>query len=146
MQIVDYYGLKISLNNYLDATFPDIIRVYDENFANPSVFNDGARWITPIYGNCVSDEVIKRLEFFVYVFSKSDPEGLELAKIVTRVLKAFYDETQNDGRKRIPFYEVDNGALVQISSIIASDTSVEGIFRLEDSTIAQAVRVELSWC
>ena len=144
--MVDYHGLRISLNNFIDAEFPDVIRVYDENFADPNVFEDGSRWLSPVYGSCDPESHIKKLEFFIYVFSKSDPEGLELSKIITRVVAAFYDNTKNDGKRRIPFYSVVNGSLVQKSTILSSDLTVEQGFNLTDSTKAQAIRIELSWC
>lgn len=144
--MTNYNGLKISMNSFIEQSLPSYTHVFDENFADPETFESGARWVTPVYGECNPDDVIKESEFFIYCFVKGDPEGLELAEMIDTVYGAFSDPEQNDGNKRIPFNIVKDGNLLQVSTIIASDIRFEGTFRLGDSTLAQAVRINLLWC
>ena len=144
--MTSYNGLKISMNNFIDQNLSSYIRVFDENFADPETFESGAKWITPVYGDCDPDSVVKEVEFFLYCFSKGDIEGLELSKMIDSVCGIFSDPAQNDGNKRIPFNVVNGGVLLQVSTIIASDIKIEGTFRLGDSTIGQAVKINLLWC
>ena len=144
--MTSYNGLKISMNNFIDQNLSSYIRVFDENFADPETFESGAKWLTPVYGDCDPDSVVKEMEFFIYCFSKGDVEGLELSKMIDSVREIFSDPAQNDGNKRIPFNVVNGETLLQVSTIIASDIKIEGTFRLGDSTIGQAVKINLLWC
>lgn len=144
--MTSYNGLKISMNNYIEQNLSSYTIVFDENFADPETFESGSKWITPVYGDCDPDSVVKELEFFLYCFAKGDIEGLELSKMIDSVREIFSDPTQNDGNKRIPFNVVKDGTLLQVSTIIASDIRIEGSFRLGDSTLSQAVRINLLWC
>ena len=136
------------MNTYMDDVFSSYTIVFDENFADPEVFGTGAKWITPVYGpgSISPTDPIKQIEFFVYCFSKGDAEGLELSEMLDVVISAFIDDTMNDGKKRIPFYVIDGGSRVQVSTIIASDIKIERSYRLGDSTVAQTVKVSLTWC
>lgn len=141
-------GLRLSMNEFMDANYPSYTIVYDENFAEPEVFSSGAKWITPVYGPGPVDPTnpVKQIEFFLYCFSKGDAEGLELTEMLDTVIKSFVDATVPDGRKRIPFFVVDNGTRVQVSTIIASDIQLERAYRLGDSTSAQTIKMFLTWC
>ena len=141
-----YNGLKISMNNFIEQNLSSYMIVFDENFADPETFESGAKWLTPVYGPCDPDSVVKEIEFFVYCFAKGDIEGLELSEMIDSVRGIFSDPLQNDGNKRIPFNVVKDGALLQVSTIIASDIKIEETFRLGDSTLGQAVRINLLWC
>lgn len=134
------------MNNFIEANLSDFIIVFDENFADPETFESGSKWLTPIYGDCNPSSVVKEIEFFIYCFSKGDIEGLEMSEMIDKVCSVFSDPAQNDGNKRIPFNIVKDGSLLQVSTIIASDISIEGTFRLGDSTLGQAVRFNLLWC
>ena len=144
--MTNYNGLKISMNNFIEQNLSSYTIVFDENFADPETFESGAKWLTPVYGPCDPDSVVKEIEFFVYCFSKGDIEGLKLSEMIDSVCGVFSDPTQNDGNKRIPFNVVKDGQLLRVSTIIASDIRIEGTFRLGDSTLAQAVRINLLWC
>ena len=141
-------GLRLSMNTFMDESFPIYTIVYDENFADPEVFGTGAKWITPVYGaGPVSPtDPIKEIEFFIYCFSKGDAEGLELAEMLDTVMAAFLDDTANDGKKRIPLYVIEGGVRVQLSTIIASDIKIERSYRLGDSTSVQPLKFSLLWC
>ena len=141
-----YNGLKISMNNFIEQNLSSYMIVFDENFADPETFESGAKWLTPMYGPCDPDSVVKEIEFFVYCFAKGDIEGLGLSEMIDSVRGIFSDPIQNDGNKRIPFNVVKDGALLQVSTIIASDIKIEETFRLGDSTLGQAVRINLLWC
>lgn len=141
-----YNGLKISMNNFIEQNLSSYMIVFDENFADPETFESGAKWLTPMYGPCDPDSVVKEIEFFVYCFAKGDIEGLGLSEMIDSVRGIFSDPLQNDGNKRIPFNVVKDGALLQVSTIIASDIKIEETFRLGDSTLGQAVRINLLWC
>ena len=141
-----YNGLKISMNNFIEQNLSSYTIVFDENFADPETFESGSMWLTPVYGDCDPDSVVKEIEFFVYCFSKGDIEGLKLSEMIDSVCGVFSDPTQNDGNKRIPFNVVKDGQLLRVSTIIASDIRIEGTFRLGDSTLGQAVRINLLWC
>ena len=141
-----YNGLKISMNNFIEQNLSSYMIVFDENFADPETFESGAKWLTPVYGPCDPDSVVKEIEFFVYCFAKGDIEGLGLSEMIDSVRGIFSDPIQNDGNKRIPFNVVKDGALLQVSTIIASDIKIEETFRLGDSTLGQAVRINLLWC
>lgn len=141
-----YNGLKISMNNFIEQNLSSYMIVFDENFADPETFESGAKWLTPVYGPCDPDSVVKEIEFFVYCFAKGDIEGLGLSEMIDSVRGIFSDPLQNDGNKRIPFNVVKDGALLQVSTIIASDIKIEETFRLGDSTLGQAVRINLLWC
>lgn len=144
--MTNYNGLKISMNNFIEQNLSSYTIVFDENFADPETFESGTRWLTPVYGPCDPDSVVKEIEFFVYCFSKGDIEGLRLSEMIDSVHGIFSDPMQNDGNKRIPFNVVKDGQLLRVSTIIASDIKIEETFRLGDSTLAQAVRVNLLWC
>lgn len=141
-------GLRLSMNDFMDNNLSAYQIIYDENFANPDTFSAGAKWITPIYGSgdIAPTNPVKEIEFFIYCFSKGDAEGLELAEMIDAVCNSFSDQNNTDGKKRIPFYVVDNGVRVQVSTIMASDIFIERGYRLGDSTSAQAVRTVLKWC
>lgn len=141
-----YNGLKISMNNFIEQNLSSYTIVFDENFADPETFESGAKWLTPMYGPCDPDSVVKEIEFFVFCFAKGDIEGLGLSEMIDSVRGIFSDPIQNDGNKRIPFNVVKDGALLQVSTIIASDIKIEETFRLGDSTLGQAVRINLLWC
>jgi hypothetical protein len=134
------------MNNFIETNLSDYTIVFDENFADPDIFESGAKWITPVYGEYDPSSTVKEIDFFFYCFVKGDPEGLELAKLIDVICGIFSDPAQNDGNKRIPFNIVKDGALERVSTIIASDIGIESSFRLGDSTLAQAVRVKLLWC
>ena len=144
--MTSYNGLKISMNNFIEQNLSSYTIVFDENFADPETFESGSMWLTPVYGDCDPDSVVKEIEFFVYCFSKGDIEGLKLSEMIDSVCGVFSDPTQNDGNKRIPFNVVKDGQLLRVSTIIASDIRIEGTFRLGDSTLGQAVRINLLWC
>ena len=144
--MTNYNGLKISMNNFIEQNLSSYTIVFDENFADPETFESGAKWLTPVYGPCDPDSVVKEIEFFVFCFSKGDIEGLELSEMIDSVCGAFSDPTKNDGNKRIPFNVVKDGALLQVSTIMASDIRIEETFRLGDSTLGQSVRINLLWC
>ena len=144
--MTNYNGLKISMNNFIEQNLSSYTIVFDENFADPETFESGSMWLTPVYGDCDPDSVVKEIEFFVYCFSKGDIEGLKLSEMIDSVCGVFSDPTQNDGNKRIPFNVVKDGQLLRVSTIIASDIRIEGTFRLGDSTLGQAVRINLLWC
>jgi hypothetical protein len=144
--MTNYNGLKISMNNFIETNLTGYTIVFDENFADPDVFESGARWLTPVYGDLDPSRTVKEIEFFFYCFAKGDPEGLELSKMIDEICGLFSDPTQNDGNKRIPFNIVKDGSLERVSTIMASDIGIESSFRLGDSTLGQAVRVKLLWC
>lgn len=146
MSQTNYNGLKISMNNFIETNLSDYLIVFDENFADPDTFESGARWLTPVYGDCNPSDTVKEIEFFIYCFVKGDPEGLEMSEMIDKVCGIFSDPAQNDDNKRIPFNIVKDGILQRVSTIIASDINIEGTFRLGDSTLGQAVRFNLLWC
>ena len=141
-------ALRVSMNTFMDDNFSAYTIVYDENFADPETFAPGSKWITPIYGegDILPTDAVKSIEFYVYCFSKGDPEGLELSEMLDAVVAAFLDETQNDGKKRIPMVSVETGTPVQISTIMALDIAVERSYKLGDSTSVQSVVAILQWC
>lgn len=144
--MANYNGLRISMNTFIEDNFSDYTIVFDENFADPETFEAGAKWITPVYGPCSPDTTVKEIELFIICFAKGDTEGLEASKMVDKVLSSFDDPTMPDGNKRIPFYVVQDGTRVVVSSIFASDTKVLDSDRLGDSTTVLPVKIRLQWC
>jgi len=143
MQRTNYNGLKISLEKFLQEHLPDILIITDPTDIPE---NEPDSWISVIYGNCDLISIVKRAEISFHCLTKNDAGGFIRSKLIDRLIEAFHDYTQNDTIRRIPFYIVENGSLVQKSSILASDTFIDGHYRLTTDITGQTVRFELVWC
>lgn len=137
-----YNGLKISIDKFLSEHLSDVVIVNDPTEL-PDTEPDS--WISVIYGDCDLISITKSAEISFHCLSKNDDGGFIRAQLIDKLIAAFEDATQDDEIRRIPFYIVENGSLVQVSTILASDTFIDGHYRLTTDITGQSVRFSLIW-
>jgi hypothetical protein len=139
----EYNGFKVSIDKFLSENFTGITVVCDPTEI-PEVEPD--EWISVIYGDCDIVSIVRKGEISFHCLAKNDDGGFRRAKLIDLLIeKLTKDENQEDGLRRIPFYVVENGSLVQKSSILASDTFIDGHYRLTADITGQTVRIEFIW-
>ena len=139
----EYNGLKISMDKFLQETLTDVLVVNDPSEVDED--NEPDEWISVIYGDCDLVSIIKKTEISFHCLTKNDDGGFRRAKLIDKLIKVFEDSEQSDNTKRIPLYVVEDGSLVQKSTILASDTFVDGHYRLTPDITGQSVRFEFIW-
>ena len=139
----EYNGLKISIDKFMSENLTGVTVVCDPTEI-PEVEPD--EWISVIYGDCDLISIVKKTEISFHCLTKNDDGGFRRAKLIdTLIEKLTKDENQVDEIRRIPFYVVENGSLVQKSTILASDTFIDGHYRLTTDITGQSVRFEFIW-
>lgn len=141
-------GFKISLSNFIDAQAAigtPLHVVYDKSLTDATnVDNSVKEWIAVNFGS-MDFEGIYEAEVTVNVLTREDPEGLASDAVFDRVLGFFSDPAMPDGNKRISFYEVKNGVLVQTSTMWLARAIPMREFTLMDETKVCPTQLYLSW-
>ena len=141
-------GFKISVSNFIDQEalkVPAIHVVYDKGLADTTNTDKTIKeWIPVTFGGM--DFVgIYEGQVDVNVLTREDPEGLKNDALLDRVLNFFSDQAMPDGNKRIPFYEVIDGALVQTSTMWLARVVPLREFTLLDETKVCPTQLWFSW-
>lgn len=139
----EYNGLKISIDKFLQENLTGVLVVNDPTEVPEDTEPD--EWISVIYGDCDIISIVKKTEISFHCLTKNDDGGFRRAKLIDKLIKVFEDNNQGDNTRRIPFYVVENGSLVQKSTILASDTFIDGHYRLTTDITGQSVRFDLIW-
>ena len=139
----EYNGLKISMDKFLTETLTDVVFVNDPSEIDED--NEPDEWISVIYGDCDIVSTPRKTEISFHCLTKNDDGGFRRAKLIDKLIKAFEDNNQSDNTRRIPFYVVENSVLVQKSTILASDTYIDGHYRLTTDITGQSVRFDFIW-
>ena len=138
----EYNGFKISIDKFLSENLPDVVVVSDPSEipdANPD------EWISLIYGDADIVSIVKRSDISFHCLTKNDDGGFRRASLIDKLVRVFEDDNQTDKTRRIPFYVVEDGSLVQKSTILASDTFIDGHYRLTADITGQSVRFQFIW-
>jgi hypothetical protein len=141
-------GFKISLSNFIDAQAAlgsPLHVVYDKSLTDvTNVDSSVTEWISVNFGN-IDFSGIFEAQVDLYVLTREDPEGLANSAVFDRVLNFFSDPVMPDGNKRIPFYELRNGVLVQTSTMWLARITPLREFTLLDETKVCPTQLYLSW-
>lgn len=141
-------GFKISVSNFIDQEalkVPAIHVVYDKGLTDATNTDKTIKeWISVTFGGM--DFVgIYEGQVDVNVLTREDPEGLKNDALLDRVLNFFSDQAMPDGNKRIPFYEIIDGALVQTSTMWLARVVPLREFTLLDETKVCPTQLWFSW-
>ena len=141
-------GFKISISNFIDvkaSVSPAIHVVYDKSLTDATNTDNSVKeWISVNFGNIDFEGICEGL-VEVYVLTREDAEGLKNDILVDRLMNFFSDPAMPDGNKRIPFYEIVDGALVQTSTLWLARVTPLKEFTLSDETKVCPTQLWFSW-
>jgi hypothetical protein len=141
-------GFKISISNYIDAqasVSPTLHVVYDKSLTDATNTDKSIKeWISVSFGT-MDFEGICEGQVDIYVLTRQDPEGVKNAQVFDKLMNFFSDPAMPDGNKRIPFYEVVDGALLQTSTLWLARITPLKEFTLLDETKVCPTQLVFSW-
>ena len=142
-------GFKISVSNFIDvqaaALSPALHVVYDKSLTDATVTATTIKeWISVNFGTLDFEGTCEGT-VEIFILTREDPEGLKSDEIFDAVNGFFSDPAMPDGNKRIPFYEVKNGALVQTSTMWLARITPMKEFSLSDETKVCPTQLVFAW-
>ena len=148
MVALSKHGFKISVSNFIDqmaSVSPTMHVVYDKSLTDATNTDKSIKeWVSITFG-AVDFEGICEGQVDAYILTREDPEGLKNAMLFDKLLNFFSDPAMPDGNKRIPFYEVINGALVQTSTLWLARVTPLKEFTLLDETKVCPTQLLFAW-
>ena len=137
-----YNGFKISIDKFLEENLPGITFVTDPSKLPET---DPSEWVSVIHGESDLVSTVKRANISFHCLAKDDDGGFRRSQLIDSLIGVFEDPSEIDNVKRIPLYVVENSVLVQKSTIMASDTFVDGEYALTIDVTGQSIRFEFFW-
>ena len=141
-------GFKISVSNFIDAEaakLPAVHVVYDKSLTDVTNTDKSIKeWISVNFGT-LSFEGVYEGQVDINILTREDAEGLKGDILLDRVLSFFSDPAMPDGNKRIPFYEVVDGALVKTSTMWLARITPLKEFSLLDETKVCPTMLWFAW-
>jgi len=141
-------GFKISISNFIDnkaSEVPALHVVYDKSLTDATNTDKSIKeWISVNFGTIDFEGTCEGL-VEIYILTREDPEFLNNDAVLDTVMNFFSDKAMPDGNKRIPFYEVIDGALVQTSTMWLARVTPLKEFTLLDETKVCPTQLWFSW-
>jgi hypothetical protein len=141
-------GFKISISNFIDSkasVIPALHVVYDKSLTDATNTDKSIKeWISVNFGTIDFEGTCEGL-VEIYILTREDPEFLNNDAVLDTVMNFFSDKAMPDGNKRIPFYEVIDGALVQTSTMWLARVTPLKEFTLLDETKVCPTQLWFSW-
>lgn len=142
-------GFKISISNFIDeqasALTPPLHVVYDKSLTDATVTDKSIQeWISVNFG-VIDFEGTCEGTVELFILTRQDPEALKSDAVFDKIMEFFSDPAMPDGNKRIPFYEVKDGALVRTSTMWLARITPMKEFTLLDETKVCPTQLVFSW-
>jgi hypothetical protein len=142
-------GFKISVSNFIDAKAaslsPALHVVYDKSLTDATITDKSIKeWISVNFGP-IDFEGTCEGTVEVFILTREDSEGLASDALFDTIMNFFSDPDMPDGNKRIPFYEVKDGALVQTSTMWLARITPMKEFTLLDETKVCPTVLTFAW-
>ena len=120
--------------------------VFDKGLPTPDVFKTSpptvVKWLS-INIEDYDEDIHTHMPLLVYVCTRQDNEGFELARIRDILAAEFVDETKTDGAKRIPIINSSNVVLTYMSCRRFTDSKN---FDGPNGMKYKMVNIDLFWC
>lgn len=141
-------GFKISLSKFIDSVAsvdPKMHVVYDKSLTDATNVDKSIKaWVSVVFG-IVDFEGLCEGQIDAYMLTREDPEGIDNSFLLDKFMKFFSDPAMLDGNKRIPFYEVIDGSLVQTSTMWLARVAPLREFTLLDETKVCPTQFWFNW-
>lgn len=141
-------NVKASIKKFfVDALGTSV--TFDTSLASPDVRKQGPaavkQWYNVDFGEMGRDS-LAIYYFEVYCMSRQDPEGVLLGQMADTLMDLLVDNTNQDGTKRIPLYDVSQTPWALLTNMEVQDVwDAPATDMVEDETKLKIFSVRLRW-
>lgn len=141
-------NVKGSIKKYFVDTLGSAV-TFDTSLAVPDLRAQGElaikQWYNVDFGEFGRD-ALATYYFEVYCLSRQDAEGVELAKLADVLIEMLTDNTNQDGMRRIPFYDISKTPWEEIGAMVIQDIwDAPSVNMVEDETEIKIFSVRARW-
>jgi hypothetical protein len=141
-------NVKSSIKKYFVDNLSSTV-TFDTSLAAPDVRKQGTdavkQWYNVDFGEFGRD-ALAYYYFDVYCLSRQDSEGVKLGEMVDDLMELLLDNTNQDGARRIPFYDISKTPWDEIGAMLIQDVwDAPSVDMVEDETKVKIFSVRLRW-
>lgn len=141
-------NVKGSLKKYFVDALGSAV-TFDTSLAAPDIRAQGEagvkQWYNVDFGEFGRD-ALALYYFEVYCLSRQDVEGVKLAELADVLIDMLVDNSQQDGMRRIPFYDITKTPWELIGALTVQDIwDAPSVSLTEDETEIKIFSVRMRW-